>query len=85
MEELDNKIKKFITEEEISEEEFNLICEYSKIRYNSKVSQRELAKQTGLSQSTIARLEKNLHSASLATFIKILKVLGYHLEIKIDK
>ena len=71
-----------LEKEIITEEEFDLICEYIKIRNNSKVSQRELANRTGLAQSTIARLEKNLHSASLGTFIKILSVLDCKLTIK---
>lgn len=71
-----------LEKEIITEEEFDLICEYIKIRNNSKVSQRELANRTGLAQSTIARLEKNLHSASLGTFIKILSVLDCNLIIE---
>lgn len=71
-----------LEKEIIIDEEFDLICEYIKIRNNSKVSQRELANRTGLAQSTIARLEKNLHSASLGTFIKILSVLDCKLTIK---
>ena len=59
--------------------------EYCKLRYSSSISQRKMAEKTGLAQSTIARLERNLHSASLGNFIKILNVLGYHLEIKKDK
>ena len=73
-----NKLEKEI----IIDEEFDLICEYIKIRNNSKVSQRELANRTGLAQSTIARLEKNLHSASLGTFIKILNALDCNLIIE---
>lgn len=71
-----------LEKEIITEEEFDLICEYIKIRNNSKVSQRELANRTGLAQSTIARLEKNLHSASLGTFIKILNTLDCEISIK---
>lgn len=83
---MNEKVKNYIAEESMTDEEFELISYYCKIRYETKISQRELAKITGLSQSTIARLEKNLHSASLSTFIKILKALGYELKIeKIDK
>lgn len=77
MNELDKEI--------IIDEEFDLICKYIKIRNNSKVSQRELANRTGLAQSTIARLEKNLHSASLGTFIKILNALDCNLIIEKNK
>ena len=66
-----------LEKEIITNEEFDLICEYIKIRNKAKMSQQELANRTGLAQSTIARMEKNLHSASLATFIKILNALNY--------
>lgn len=58
-----------------------MISKYIKIRYESKLSQRELAKKIGIAQSTIARMEKNMHSMSLSNFVKLLSVLGYKLEI----
>ena len=69
-------------EEVIRDEEFELICKYIKLRYESNISQRELASRIGIAQSTIARMEKNMHSMSIGNFIKILSVLGYKLEIK---
>ena len=71
-----------VNEEVIKDEEFELICKYIKLRYESNISQRELANRIGIAQSTIARMEKNMHSMSLGNFIKILSVLGYKLEIK---
>ena len=71
-----------LEKEIITNEEFDLICEYIKIRNKAKMSQQELANRTGLAQSTIARMEKNLHSASLATFIKILNALNYKIVLK---
>ena len=65
----------------ISEAEFDLICKYIKIRYESKLSQRDLAQKVGIAQSTIARMEKNMHSMSIGNFTKLLDVLGYKLEI----
>ena len=70
-----------ISNELINDEEFDLICKYIKIRYESNMSQRELASKIGIAQSTIARMEKNMHSMSIGNFIKILSVLGYKLEI----
>ena len=70
-------INKFI----INDEEYDLICEYLKIRYASNISQRELAKKIGIAQSTIARMEKNMHSMSISNFTKLLSALGYKLEI----
>ena len=72
---------KDIKEEIINDEEFDLICKYLKIRYESKLSQRELAKKIGIAQSTIARMEKNMHSMSISNFTKLLSALGYKLEI----
>ena len=70
-----------ISNELINDEEFDLICKYIKIRYESNMSQRELASKIGIAQSTIARMEKNMHSMSIGNFIKLLSVLWYKLEI----
>lgn len=72
-----NKIEK----EVISNEEFNLICEYIKLRNESNISQSELARRVGIARSTIARMERNLHSISLGTFVKLLEAMNYKLEI----
>ena len=68
-------------EANIKDEEFELICKYIQLRYKSNISQRELAKKIRIAQSTVARMEKNMHSMSLGNFIKILSVLGYKLDI----
>ena len=67
--------------EAINNEEFDLICKYLKIRYESNLSQRELANRIGIAQSTIARMEKNMHSMSVGNFCKLLSALGYELDI----
>lgn len=72
---------KNMNEELINDDEWNLICKYVKIRYESKLSQRDLAKRIGIAQSTIARMEKNMHSMSIGNFTKLLDALGYKLEI----
>ena len=70
-----------IEKEIISNEEFDLICEYIKLRNESNVSQSEWARSVGIARSTIARMERNLHSISLGTFIKLLEAMNYKLEI----
>jgi len=72
---------KSIEKEVISNEEFDLICEYIKLRNKSNISQSELAKRVGIARSTVARMEKNLHSISLGTFTKLLEAMNYKLEI----
>ena len=65
----------------INDDEFDLICKYIKLRNESNISQSELARRVGIARSTIARMERNLHSISLGTFTKLLEVMGYKLEI----
>ena len=72
---------KNISKNSINNEEFDLICKYLKIRYESNISQRELSNRIGIAQSTIARMEKNMHSMSVGNFCKLLSALGYELEI----
>ena len=72
---------KNMNNEIINNEEYDLICKYLKIRYESNMSQRELASKIGIAQSTIARMEKNMHSMSVGNFCKLLSALGYKLEI----
>lgn len=76
-----NNIKKYINKEEISEEEFDLIMNIVKLRKDMKISQTELEKLTGISQANIARFEKNIHSSSLSTVLRVLNALGYKLTI----
>ena len=72
---------KNIEKEIISNEEFDLICEYIKLRNESNISQSELARRVGIARSTIARMERNLHSVSLGTFVKLLESINYKFEI----
>lgn len=72
---------KNMEKEIISNKEFALICEYIKLRNESNISQSELARRVGIARSTIARMERNLHSISLGTFIKLLEAMNYKLEI----
>ena len=70
-----------INSEIISDGEFDLICKYIKLRNETNISQSELAKRVGVARSTIARMERNLHSISLGTFTKLLEAMNYKLEI----
>ena len=72
---------KEINEFVIGDEEFDLICEYIKLRSESNISQSELARRVGIARSTIARMERNLHSISLGIFVKLLEAMNYKLEI----
>lgn len=77
------KTKEYIDQNIISEQEYDLIMEIVKLRISKNLTQKELANITGIPQPNIARFEKNTHSSSLSTVIKILNSLGY--ELKIEK
>ena len=75
---------KNIDTEIINDNEFDLICKYIELRNESNINQSELARRVGVARSTIARMERNLHSISLGTFTKLLEAMNYKLEI-VDK
>ena len=79
---MEKSIEKYISKEEITEKEYDLIMDITKLRISKNVTQKELSSITGISQPNIARFEKNTHSASLSTTIKILSALGYKLTIE---
>ena len=76
------KTKEYIKQNIISEQEYDLIMEIVKLRISKNLTQKELANITGIPQPNIARFEKNTHSSSLSTVIKILNSLGYELKIE---
>ena len=79
------KVKEYIEKNTISEQEYNLIMEIVKLRIKKNITQKELSTLTGIPQPNIARFEKNSHSSSLSTVIKILNSLGYELKIEQKK
>ena len=66
--------------------EYELICEYIKIRKDSKMTQQELAESTNIIRTTVARIESGVNSPHLKTMLELLEPLGYTLKIvPIDK
>ena len=58
-----------------------LICEVIDARRSLGLSQRELEKRSGLTQSAIARLENGTSSPTLETLFKVLLPLGKTLAV----
>ena len=75
--------QELFTPEEIEESNMRvaLIGELIKARKESSISQRELAKLSGVKQPVIARIEKGKSSPNIDTVIKLLFALGKKLEI----
>ena len=74
--------KNFIKREKlIMDMEYSIITNYVKIRKDSKISQEQLANETNVIRTTIARIENNMNSPQLKTMLELLEPLGYTLEI----
>jgi transcriptional regulator with XRE-family HTH domain len=67
------------------DEEFALFDEFLKARTAAGITQAEVAKRIGTTQSAVARLEsgKGKHSPSLATLQKYAHALGCRLELRL--
>ncbi len=50
-------------------------------RENRKMTQMEISRKSGLTQSAIARVERGIHSPTMQTIIKYLHAIGYTLKV----
>jgi DNA-binding XRE family transcriptional regulator len=69
------------------EDEFAFLDEVLKARARAGLTQAEVAKKVGTTQSAIARLESGArkHSPSIATLQRYARALGYRVQIKLVK
>ena len=82
MKEIDRYIE---VQEQISDMEYELITEFIKLRKNANLSQQDLANESNVIRTTIARIENGMNSPQIKTMLQILEPLGYTLKIeKID-
>lgn len=67
------------------DEEFVILDEFLKMRAAAGLTQAEVARRMGTTQSAVARLEsgRGNRSPSLATLRKYAKALGYQLELRL--
>lgn len=68
-------------EKKIQDMEYSIITNYVKLRKEANISQEQLAKETNVIRTTIARIESNSNSPQLKTILELLEPLGYTLEI----
>lgn len=74
--------KKYIEREKrIMDMEYSIITNFIKLRKSANISQEQLAKETSVIRTTIARIESNINSPQLKTMLELLEPLGYTLEI----
>ena len=80
----DPKLLTDIEKEEI-QLKINLVGKLIEAREQKGISQKRLAEMSGLKQPAIARLERMQATPQIDTLFRILKPLGYTLEIVPDK
>ena len=73
-----NKIKE---ENKLLELEYNLICDFIKLRNNLGLSQQKMADESGVVREMIAVIENRKKHPQINTLIKILEPFGYTLSI----
>jgi transcriptional regulator with XRE-family HTH domain len=56
-------------------------CQLAELRRNAGVTQRQLARRLGMTESMISRLERGDHLPSLKTLCRIAEAFGRRLEI----
>ena len=61
--------------------EYNLICDFIKLRHELGLTQQQMADEAGVIRELIAVLETRKKTPQITTLIKILKPFGYTLSI----
>ena len=69
-------------ERRIMELEYNLICDFIKLRNELGLSQQKMAENEGIVREMIAVIENQKKHPQINTLIKILEPFGYTLKIE---
>ena len=78
-----NKIDNYIEQEkQISDMEYELITEFIRLRKEANLSQQDIANQTKIIRTTVARIENGMNSPQIKTMLQMLEPLGYTLKIE---
>ena len=77
-------LKKEILEQdkETMELEYELICDFIKLRHELGLTQQQMADEAGVIRELIAILETRKKTPQITTLIKLLKPFGYTIGIK---
>ena len=68
-----DNIKNYIErEKQISEMEYELITNFIKLRKNANLSQQDIANQSNVIRTTVARIENGMNSPQIKTMLQIL-------------
>ena len=72
---------KMINEKRIMDLEYNLICDFIKLRNELGISQQQMANESGVVREMIEVIENRKKHPQINTLIKILEPFGYTLSI----
>jgi DNA-binding transcriptional regulator YiaG len=75
----------FKKEYDALEEEFALARELISARARAKLTQQQVARRMGTSQSAVARMESGRKMPSTTSLQKYAKAVGHHMRIKLSK
>lgn len=75
-------MKNINEEKRLVELEYNLICDFIKLRNELGLSQQKMADESGVVREMIAVIENRKKHPQINTLIKILEPFGYTLSIK---
>ena len=79
--ELGDKMDRLKEEKRIIDLEYNLICDFIKLRNELGLSQQKMADECGVVREMIAVIENRKKHPQINTLIKILEPFGYTLSI----
>ncbi len=65
----------------LQELEYDLICDFIRIRKEKHLSQQKLADMSGVIREKITKIENRLNSPQINSLIEILEPIGYTLKI----
>lgn len=71
-----------IQDKETMELEYELICDFIKLRHELGLTQQQMADEAGVIRELIAILETRKKTPQITTLIKLLKPFGYTIGIK---
>lgn len=74
-------MNKIIDEKRVMDLEYNLICDFIKLRSELGLSQQKMAEESGVIREMIAVIENRKKHPQINTLIKILEPFGYTLSI----
>ena len=69
-------------DKETMELEYELICDFIKLRHELGLTQQQMADEAGVIREVIAVLETRRKTPQITTLIKLLKPFGYTIGIK---